>query len=266
LSTQLKLIGAPAAVEVAVRIGKCGEENNSKSLPIIVENLKKAELEWWLQIQSESFPEETFGLKRGYPVRKKSRLAQFSVFHDTEGVIQLRRVVNNSADLRQETNHHRQIAHHGRKRVINTLGAKDLIMEYVPSLLKKEKWLKTSSDVAAGGVVFVLIDQLPRNNWPKGIIEGAFPRKDGVSRVVDVQTTSGTYRRPVAKISPLNIRRRSPADLHGGRNVAEADEDHPASTEQNSVSVPQEPTKGYGGRKTKEEGEEDRVRRGFISR
>jgi len=49
-------------------------------------------------------------------------------------------------------------------------------------------------------------------------------------------------------------------------SVAEADEDHPASTEQNSVSVPQAPTTGYGGRKTKQEDEEDRVRRGFVSR
>jgi len=48
--------------------------------------------------------------------------------------------------------------------------------------------------------------------------------------------------------------------------VAEADEDHPASTEQSSVSVPRAPTTGNGGRKTKEQGEEDRVRRGFVSR
>jgi len=40
----------------------------------------------------------------------------------------------------------------------------------------------------------------------------------------------------------------------------------PASTDQNRVSVPRAPTTGYGGRKTKEEGEEDRVRRGFMSR
>jgi len=49
-------------------------------------------------------------------------------------------------------------------------------------------------------------------------------------------------------------------------SVTEADEDHPASTEQNSVGVPRAPTTGYGGRQTKEEGEEDLVRRGFISR
>jgi len=48
--------------------------------------------------------------------------------------------------------------------------------------------------------------------------------------------------------------------------VCEADEDHPASTGQSSVSVPGALTTGNGERKTKEEGEEDRVRRGFVSR
>jgi len=54
--------------------------------------------------------------------------------------------------------------------------------------------------------------------------------------------------------------------VHIFKIVAKADEDHPASTEQNSVSVPQAPTTGYGGKKTKEQGEEDRVLLGFVSR
>jgi hypothetical protein len=61
--------------------------------------------------------------------------------------------------------------------------------------------------IRVGDVVFVVNDLLPRNSWPKGIIEELFPGKDGIVRVVTVRTTTGTYRRPVSKICVLDVKK-----------------------------------------------------------
>jgi len=130
----------------------------------------------------------------------------------------------------------------------------------VPSLLKKEKWLDAVPGIRVGDVVILMNDQLPRNSWPKGIIEQVFPGKDEITRVVDVRTATGTYRRPVTKICPLKIRTETPGDLHGGRNVCKGDEDHLASCKQND-QIAQRAQSSY---KREQDKEEQRGRLRFV--
>jgi hypothetical protein len=66
--------------------------------------------------------------------------------------------------------------------------------------------------IEVGDVVIVVDDLLPRNFWPKGIIEELFPGKDGIVRVVTVRTTTGTYRRPVSKICVLDVKKGEDSD------------------------------------------------------
>jgi transposase InsO family protein len=99
------------------------------------------------------------------------------------------------------------------------------VREYLPTLIRREKWHDTAKPIMVDDVVIVVDDQLPRNNWTKGIITGTFPGKDGIVRAVDVKTTTGTFRRPVAKICRLDVHREDKdpsSDLMGGRMSAPA--------------------------------------------
>lgn len=54
-----------------------------------------------------------------------------------------------------------------------------------------------------GDVVLLIDENLPRNTWPRGVITGTYPGKDGVIRVIEVKTKSGRVRRAVKKIVVL---------------------------------------------------------------
>jgi hypothetical protein len=76
------------------------------------------------------------------------------------------------------------------------------IKEYLPTLTRRTKWNSQVDPIQVGDVVIVVDDLLPRNSWPKGIIEELFPGKDGIARAVTVRTATRTYRRPLSKICP----------------------------------------------------------------
>ncbi|GBP08570.1 hypothetical protein EVAR_83017_1 [Eumeta japonica] len=44
---------------------------------------------------------------------------------------------------------------------------------------------------------------LPRNTWPRGIVERVYPGIDGQVRVVDIRTAHGRLRRPTARLAVL---------------------------------------------------------------
>lgn len=76
-------------------------------------------------------------------------------------------------------------------------------LEYLNTLQGRYKWTKNSNPISKDTVVLLKSDNSAPLDWPLGIIEDVFPGKDGVIRVVNVRTKSGTYRRPVVKIFPL---------------------------------------------------------------
>ncbi|CAG7828712.1 unnamed protein product, partial [Allacma fusca] len=79
------------------------------------------------------------------------------------------------------------------------------VKEYLPTLHKRQKWNIDSPPVNVGDVIIIADAQFPRNTWPKGIVVKVYPGRDGRIRVVDVQTNTGTYRRPCTKIIVLDV-------------------------------------------------------------
>jgi hypothetical protein len=80
------------------------------------------------------------------------------------------------------------------------------IKEYLPTLSRRSKWNIQRKSIKPGDIVIVADDQAPRNSWMKGRVVAVRPGKDGVVRVADVKTIDGTYRRPVVKLCPLDVK------------------------------------------------------------
>jgi hypothetical protein len=72
--------------------------------------------------------------------------------------------------------------------------------EYLPTLNQRGKWHKKVEPPKVGDFVFIGDGNVPRNSWPKAIITELHPGKDGQVRTVTVRTSTGTLKRPVAKI------------------------------------------------------------------
>lgn len=74
------------------------------------------------------------------------------------------------------------------------------VREVLPSLHSRSPAPVGMSNVNVGDVVIIVDDSLPRGVWPKGRITRLHPGRDGVVRVVDVNTKGGVLRRPLKKI------------------------------------------------------------------
>ena len=81
---------------------------------------------------------------------------------------------------------------------------------YLDTLRSRSKWTKERPNLKQGDVVIVRNKQLPRNDWPLGIIEAANPSSDGVVRACEVRMTNGNFRRAVTDLVLL-----SPAAVPG---------------------------------------------------
>ncbi|XP_068146819.1 uncharacterized protein [Drosophila tropicalis] len=79
------------------------------------------------------------------------------------------------------------------------------VREYVPDLARRGKWFTKRPPIAAGDVVVILDETLPRNRWPKGIVEQTILAKDNQVRRVIIRTANGTLQRPVAKVAVLDV-------------------------------------------------------------
>lgn len=78
--------------------------------------------------------------------------------------------------------------------------------EYLPTLIRRTKWFSDRRNIQMGDVVILVNPNGPRNLWQKGIVIALYPAKDGHVRVVDVETTTGVFRRPVSKLIVLDVR------------------------------------------------------------
>ncbi|KAL0881931.1 hypothetical protein ABMA27_001690 [Loxostege sticticalis] len=70
-------------------------------------------------------------------------------------------------------------------------------------LQTRRKWCKQGQDLQLGEMVLIKDDQLPPNRWLLGRVTALHPGSDGVTRVADVVTTSGTLRRAFNRLCPL---------------------------------------------------------------
>ncbi|XP_047022638.1 uncharacterized protein LOC124632030, partial [Helicoverpa zea] len=75
--------------------------------------------------------------------------------------------------------------------------------EYISELQTRTKWKTRREELAPNTLVLIKEDNLPPLKWRLGRILHTFPGKDGVSRVADIKTATGTVRRAFTKICPL---------------------------------------------------------------
>lgn len=78
--------------------------------------------------------------------------------------------------------------------------------EYISELQTRSKWRKVDGgQPKIGDMVLVKDDRLPPNRWLLGRVTAVCPGTDGINRVADVQTTSGTIRRAFNRLCPLPV-------------------------------------------------------------
>lgn len=77
--------------------------------------------------------------------------------------------------------------------------------EYITTLQKRSKWFKEPVLLRSGLLVILQEDNMPPQSWRLGRIIDTHPGKDGITRVVTIRTSNGTYRRATTKIAVLPI-------------------------------------------------------------
>ena len=75
--------------------------------------------------------------------------------------------------------------------------------EYLHTLQAKTKWNQQKPNLQVEDIVIVKPDSHFHCHWPTARITAIHPGSDGIVRVVTITTASGTYKRPVAKVSLL---------------------------------------------------------------
>lgn len=75
--------------------------------------------------------------------------------------------------------------------------------EYISELQVRTKWKLDTAKVKIGDLVLLREDTLPPLCWRTGRVTKLYPGPDGISRVADVNTKTGCYRRPLVRLCPL---------------------------------------------------------------
>lgn len=77
--------------------------------------------------------------------------------------------------------------------------------EYLSELQSRTKWRLDSTKLKVGDMVLLSEDSLPPLCWRIGRVTKLYPGPDGITRVADVRTATGSYRRPLVRLCPLLI-------------------------------------------------------------
>jgi len=78
-------------------------------------------------------------------------------------------------------------------------------VEYLTQLQQRNKWKEVRDTIRKGTMVVLRDQNTPPMNWRLGRIIDVHHGKDGLIRVVDVKTSTGTYQRPLTKICILPV-------------------------------------------------------------
>lgn len=77
--------------------------------------------------------------------------------------------------------------------------------EYIPSLVKREKWYDQGRQLKVGDVVVFGEEGLGRGIWAKGRVNEVIAGPDGIVRSAKVATVGGTLHRPAASLAVLDV-------------------------------------------------------------
>ena len=75
--------------------------------------------------------------------------------------------------------------------------------EYFTSLQKFAKWYRPSKNLSIGDIVVLHEDETIPTRWPLARVVQVHTGQDGFVCVMTLKTNSGTYTRPVTKVSQL---------------------------------------------------------------
>ena len=75
--------------------------------------------------------------------------------------------------------------------------------KYLPMLQEHQKWLDPKLNFNVGDLVLVTEKNVPRGQWPKGLIEETFPGSEGKVRQITVKTANAVYQRDIRKLCLL---------------------------------------------------------------
>ncbi|KAF6199277.1 hypothetical protein GE061_007303 [Apolygus lucorum] len=76
-------------------------------------------------------------------------------------------------------------------------------IEYLPTLIPRTKWTEAQGNLKTNDVVFMRKERAPPLQWPIGRVAEVYPGQDGAVRVARIQTSTGSYIRPVHNLVPL---------------------------------------------------------------
>ena len=77
---------------------------------------------------------------------------------------------------------------------------KRLLTEYIPSLIKRQKWTSRETALEVDDVVWLLKEFTPRGIWPLGRVTRTFTGPDNIARSCEVKTALGKLTRPTVKL------------------------------------------------------------------
>ena len=77
------------------------------------------------------------------------------------------------------------------------------LLHFVPNLQCRSKWYKDRCNVAEGDIVLLIDPSVKRSEWNMGVVENVYKGDDNRVRSVRVKTQSGSYDRPITKLTLL---------------------------------------------------------------
>ena len=79
------------------------------------------------------------------------------------------------------------------------------LREYLPYIGSRHKWFSKDKNLKEDDVVIVIDPDARRRDWKVGRIVRTYPGADGLVRVVDVKVGDKILKRPITKLSPLEM-------------------------------------------------------------
>ncbi|XP_063363571.1 uncharacterized protein LOC134652330 [Cydia amplana] len=79
------------------------------------------------------------------------------------------------------------------------------VREILPTLAPRRSSATGERPLAVGDLVIVVDPSLPRNVWPRGVVERVYPGPDGGVRSAEVRTKGGVFRRPTTRLAVLPV-------------------------------------------------------------
>ena len=77
------------------------------------------------------------------------------------------------------------------------------LSEYLPTLQQRSKWLTPKENLKENDLVLVSDDNVPRGQWPLGIVTEVIPGADGLVRAAKVKFQGTIKTRPITKLCHL---------------------------------------------------------------